>query len=92
MVHNAQIALFYGYLLCVARNCDLLPLFELYYYHPDYKGLHCKMPCKTSLNHSNHLLVRGRELNLKASRDFDPRSEHDRIELMRIFCTAVGIE
>jgi hypothetical protein len=81
---------FYAYLLFVAGNGDLLPLFELHY-HPNHKGLHCKTPCKTDLHYSNRLLSRGRELSLKTAREFDPRSEHDRVELVEIFCLAVGI-
>lgn len=82
---------FYAYLLCVTRNGDLYPLFELHY-HPSHKGLHCKTPCKTSADYRNRLLPGAPELNLNASRDFDPRLEHDRAELIRIFCEAVGVE
>jgi hypothetical protein len=82
---------FYGYLLFVARNGDLRPLFELHY-HPNHKGLHCKLPCRTRSNYTNRLLPGAPELSLKLVRDFDPRSEYDRNELIDIFCKAVGVE
>ncbi|SAK39560.1 hypothetical protein AWB77_00103 [Caballeronia fortuita] len=82
---------FYGYLLCVVHNDDLYPIFE-FHYHPSHKGLHCKTPCKTAADYRNRLLPRAPELNLKSHRDFDPRLESDRAELIRIFCQAVGVE
>lgn len=82
---------FYGYLLSVASNGDMFPLFE-FHYHPTHKGLHCKMPCETSANYRNRLLPGAPELNLKPARDFDPAFEQDRVTLIKVFCKAVGIE
>jgi len=82
---------FYAYLLCVVRSGDLYPLFE-FHYHPSHKDLHCKLPCSTTVDYRNRLLPRAPELNLKPHRDFDPRLEPDRAELIKIFCKAVGIE
>jgi hypothetical protein len=82
---------FYGYLLCSVQTGALYPLFE-FHYHPSHKGLHCKMPCRTQADYRNRLLAGAPELNLYASREFDPGSEQDRHELIRIFCKAVGVE
>jgi hypothetical protein len=81
---------FYAYLLCILQNGDLSPLFELHY-HPSHKGLHCKMPCRTTIDFRNRLLSRAPELSLKTCREFDPALEHDRAELIKIFCETVGI-
>jgi hypothetical protein len=81
---------FFAYLLCVLQNGDLYPLFEMHY-HPSHKGLHCKLPCKTTSDYRNRLLPGAPELDLKSHQDFDPRSKHDREALITLFCNAVGV-
>ncbi|WP_244826568.1 MULTISPECIES: hypothetical protein [unclassified Caballeronia] len=81
---------FYAHLLCSLPKGDLYPLLE-FHYHPSHKGLHCKVPCRTTSDYRNRLLPGAPELNLKSSKRFDPRAENDRGALIVLFCKATGI-
>ncbi|WP_175979650.1 MULTISPECIES: hypothetical protein [Caballeronia] len=81
---------FYGHLLWTLPQGDLYPLLE-FHYHPSHKGVHCKMPCETTIDYRNRLLPGAPELNLKSSRIFDPRVTDDRSALIVLFCRATGI-
>lgn len=81
---------FYGHLFCRLSDGSLSPLFE-FHWHPSHKGLHCKMPCKTTLNYTNRMLPGAPELSLKLKKDLDPKIVKDRQALVMYFCTACGI-
>ncbi|WP_250529269.1 hypothetical protein [Caballeronia sp. ATUFL_F1_KS4A] len=49
---------FYGHLLWTLPQGDLSPLLE-FHYHPSHKGVHCKMPCETTIDYRNRLLPGG---------------------------------
>lgn len=82
---------FYGYLLCKNHVADLSPLFE-FHWHPSHKGLHCKVPCNTTLNYTGRLLPMAPELNIKTPPKLDPQVEADRLQLVTIFCDACGVK
>lgn len=81
---------FYGYLLCKNNRSELIPIFE-FHWHPSHKGLHCKLPCKTTLDYTGRLLPQAPELNLKTRSALDPQKEADRLKLVAIFCDACGV-
>lgn len=81
---------FYGHLLHALPPGDLYPLLE-FHYHPSHKGLHCKVPCRTTFDYRNRLLPGAPELNLKSYRRFDPRVVEDRAALIVLFCEIAGI-
>ncbi|SAK39197.1 hypothetical protein AWB75_00017 [Caballeronia catudaia] len=81
---------FYGHLIFTSPKGDLYPLFE-FHYHPSHKGVHCKLPCETTIDYRNRLLPGAPELNLESSRVFDPGVSDDRSALIVLFCRATGI-
>lgn len=80
---------FYGYLFCCLQNGDLSPLFELHW-HPSHKGLHCKTPCRSELNHTGRLLPGAQEFSISGEA-FDPRNPNDLSALVLLFCDRCGI-
>jgi len=81
---------FFAYLYCRLANGKLSPLFE-FHWHPDHKGFHCKIPCKTTFDYTNRFLPGAPELALKTQKELDPRSENDRLKLIVKFCELCGI-
>lgn len=83
---------FYGYLLCVLPSGDLYPIIE-YHWHPSHKAQHVKMPCETSLDYNNRLLMKAPELSCKPQirQRPDPRNESDLNSLVVHFCAIAGI-
>lgn len=81
---------FYGYLMCAMANGAHSPVFE-FHWHPSHKGFHCKVPCETTLDYRNRLLVGAPELALNTNPKLDPRSDSDRLVLIVEFCDACGI-
>lgn len=81
---------FYGYLFCKLANGTLSPICE-FHWHPSHKGLHCKLPCNTTLNYSGRLLVNAPELDLNIPGSLDPADDSDRRVLIRLFCAACGV-
>lgn len=82
---------FYAYLLCRLADGRLSPLFE-FHWHPSHKPIHCKVPCKTSLDYTERRLPGAPELRLKTERRLDPADSQDRNVLIMKFCKACGIE
>jgi len=85
-----QDAAFMAWLFCVLENQSLSPLFELHF-HPSHKGVHCKLPCKTSVDYTSRQLPGAPELRLLTAEGLDPRVEIDRHKLTLQFCQACGI-
>lgn len=81
---------FYGYLFCHLQNNDLSTIFE-FHWHPSHKGLHCKLPCRTSLSYVGRLLVNAPELSINMSQPHNPAEETGRQALIRLFCKACGV-
>jgi len=81
---------FFGYLFLRA-TVSLYPLFE-FHWHPSHKLIHAKLPCNAKYNYTDRTLPGAEELNLSKKLTLDPRNERDRLELIRIFCRATGIE
>lgn len=82
---------FYGYVFCRLANGSLYPLYE-FHWHPSHKGLHCKLPCNTTLDYNGRLLKAAPELSLNSDPTLDPRKEKDREELISLFCESCGIQ
>lgn len=83
---------FYGYLFKHVGNSDLYPVCH-FHWHPSHKPLHIKTPCNSDLNYTNRSLPAAQELILKGSgKLYDPRIDHDRSQLIEIFCRACGVE
>lgn len=82
---------FFAWLMCVQENGQLHPLFE-FHYHPSHKGIHAKLPCRTSLDYTARQLPQAPELNLKTHGNLDPRTEKGRLALIHQFCKACGIQ
>lgn len=82
---------FYGYLFCNLSDAKLATLCE-FHWHPSHKGLHCKVPCKTTDNYKERLLKGAPELNLKMAMKFNPADEKHRLELIKLFCKLCGID
>lgn len=82
---------FYGYVFCRLVNSSLYPLYE-FHWHPSHKGLHCKLPCNTTLDYNGRLLKAAPELSLNTDPTLDPRKEKDREKLISLFCESCGIQ
>lgn len=85
-----QDSAFLAWMFCVLENQSLYPLFELHL-HPSHKGVHCKLPCKTTNDYTNRQLPNAPELALMTAEGLDPRVEAHRQQLILQFCEACGI-
>ena len=81
---------FYAYLFCELQNETLYTLYE-FHWHPSHKGIHCKVPCRTSGNYAGRLLAQAPELQITKTSSLDPANDSDRKLLVEIFCTKCGI-
>lgn len=82
---------FYGYLFLKLPTGSLSPVFE-FHWHPSHKGLHCKVPCRTSQDFTDRTLPGAPELAITTSHKLDPNSDTDRQRLISAFCIACGIK
>lgn len=82
---------FYGWLFKKVGTDNLYPLMTMHW-HPCHKGLHIKVPCKTTLDYTNRDLPGAPELDIHTAMTYDPKSENDRLALMDAFCRAAGIK
>lgn len=82
---------FYGWLFKKVGTDSLYPLMTMHW-HPSHKGLHIKVPCKTTLDYTNRELPGAPELDIHTGMSYDPKNEIDRLALMDAFCRAAGIK
>ncbi len=81
---------FFAYLFCKLQDNRLSPLFALHW-HPSHKGVHCKIPCKTTLDYTDRLLPQAPEFALSTKQTLDPKNEDDLRQLIMQFCEACCI-
>lgn len=81
---------FYGYLFCELQDETLYTLYE-FHWHPSHKGIHCKLPCRTSTDYAGRLLVQAPELQITKTSALDPSRDSDRKLLVEMFCEKCGI-
>jgi hypothetical protein len=84
-------AAFFAWLMHKQPNQHLYPLLE-YHYHPSHKGLHVKLPCKTSTDYTDRMLPNAPELNVHLPANTDPRKPEGRHILIHRFCEICGIQ
>lgn len=81
---------FYGHLFEKHKNGKLNPVFE-FHWHPNHRGFHCKLPCRTNQDYTDRLLPGAPELAIKTNSSLDPGSQSDRNKLIELFCKSCGI-
>lgn len=81
---------FYAYWGFRLTTGEYEPLLE-WHYHPSHKGIHCKVPCETTLVYTSRQLVNAPELSVCFGKQPDIRTEWGVQEMIGLFCKKLNI-
>lgn len=82
---------FYAYWGLKNSDGKLIPIMIMHY-HPDHKGIHVKLPCKTdpNIDFTSRELPGAPELNIYGKESPDIRTDEGVKQLVNLFCSASG--
>ena len=81
---------FYAYWGFLLTTGEYEPLME-WHYHPSHKGIHCKVPCETTLSYTSRQLVNAPELSVCLGKRPDIRTDWGVQEMIGLFCGKLNI-